>query len=604
MAILYEERQTYILVGDNLSTLQNLIMFPRDTLYPNQNNEPIYPEDVLVLSNNIVQGTMDLDERIADGDFILGKLYSSKFECDLYNVETNLTGKFIHIYQTPWVDDEDNTAEVEIFPIFFGYIDECSGDRLGTDYHIVAYDLAYYYGKINIADWWNSYWETEFNAQTLGYNVNNLDFEVMLKSALTYCGITFDFTFPEDGADCDNSKMLFWVSQYRTTVGSITYWKSKYYHTELSTLYLSDLIESACQLSLVTPRFNRLGVFTILDILDIQYHDHPVTPEYVYLTDNYDKGSLSLSEVQASVYQTIKVGYASNWQNPVNAEYNYKFEPLDNEEVEGSKTFEMGNNVLLYALRPFLDNTTLDLVSGGPTAYGLKHKAQNIIDNLYFMLQYYLCSVDLLISVTDDVLGKNALLEIDDETYIFPIMHTEYKDCQLITQTVEATGTSPKESDTDDSISYSETLNNETLDSVASNVDTLQDSVEDIQTTLSADYQSIANKSVGQTTYTDLLSVDLVAGTYQVSGYCWFTSNTVGYRQLLITDTSQGSSGIKYGFNVRSDASQTGGTTLVISNVLELDTDTTLYLVGYQNGTPTTPYHLSVNATLSYIRIK
>lgn len=599
MAILYDERQTYILVGDTLSTLQNLIMFPQDTLYPNQNNESIYPEDVLILSNNIVQGTMDLDERIADGDFVLGKLYSSKFECDLYNVTTNLTGKFIHIYQTPWIDDEDEETEVDVFPIFFGYIDSCSGDRLGTDYHIIAYDLAYYYGKINIADWWNSYWETEFDAQTLGYNVNNLNFETMLKSALTYCGITFDFTFPIDGGDGDNNKMLFWVSQYRTTVGSITYWKSKYYHTELSTLYLSDLIESACQLSLVTPRFDRTGIFTILDILEIQHHTAPVIREYVYLDDNYDKGSLNLSETQASIYQSIKVGYASNWQNPVSAEYNYNFD-----DTIDTKTFEMSNNVLLYGLRPFLNNTTLDLVSGGPTAYGLIHKAQNIIDNLYVQLQYYLCSVDLLISHTDDILGKSASLSIDNETYVFPILHTEYKDCQLITQTVEATGTSPNESDTDNSISYSETLNNETLDSVASNVDTLQSDVEDIQTTLSADYQSITNKAIYNNTYTDILSMDLSAGTYQINGYCWFTSNQTGYRQLLITNTSQGSSGIRYGFNVGSDARQTGGTTLVISNVLELTSDTTIYLVGYQNGTSTSPYTLDVNATLSYMRIK
>lgn len=145
MADYIVERQTHIMVATNTSTQP---LYPSDTLYP---ADDLYPRDAeLVEVNNIVAGSMQLDEMLVDKEPILGLFFSSKFECQLYDTEEDFSGRYIHVYQT------ENGVRRSVFT---GYIDSCKRDKVGTDRTLIAYDLAYHWGSVDVSGWWNSFWE-------------------------------------------------------------------------------------------------------------------------------------------------------------------------------------------------------------------------------------------------------------------------------------------------------------------------------------------------------------------------------------------------------------------------------------------------------------
>ena len=145
MADYIVERQTHIMVATNTSTQP---LYPSDTLYPAND---LYPRDAeLVEVNNIVAGSMKLDEMLVDKEPILGLFFSSKFECQLYDTEEDFSGRYIHVYQT------ENGARRSVFT---GYVDSCKRDKVGTDRTLIAYDLAYHWGSVDVSGWWNSFWE-------------------------------------------------------------------------------------------------------------------------------------------------------------------------------------------------------------------------------------------------------------------------------------------------------------------------------------------------------------------------------------------------------------------------------------------------------------
>ena len=145
MADYIVERQTHIMVATNTSTQP---LYPSDTLYP---ADDLYPRDAeLVEVNNIVAGSMKLDEMLVDKEPILGLFFSSKFECQLYDTEEDFSGRYIHVYQT------ENGVRRSVFT---GYVDSCKRDKVGTDRTLIAYDLAYHWGSVDVSGWWNSFWE-------------------------------------------------------------------------------------------------------------------------------------------------------------------------------------------------------------------------------------------------------------------------------------------------------------------------------------------------------------------------------------------------------------------------------------------------------------
>jgi len=148
------ERQTYILISDNIE-----VLYPSDDLFP---SDRIYPASTTRI-DNIVAGSMSISEILSESTIQFGQLYASKFECKIYKDEDaqdigDLSGKYITVVQT-----EGNDYHI----IFTGLVDSCKLDRLAFDRTIVAYDLAYKLGYINVADWWNNFWENKVEA-TIG----------------------------------------------------------------------------------------------------------------------------------------------------------------------------------------------------------------------------------------------------------------------------------------------------------------------------------------------------------------------------------------------------------------------------------------------------
>lgn len=135
------QRETIIMVADG-----DFGLYPSTDIFPSPD---LYPQGVERVSN-IVAGTMVLEKMIIDNeDFKFGQLFADRFEVTLYNV-SDLSGKYIQVYQKSNLEG--------YVAVFAGIIDSCKLDRLGTDRQLVAYDMAYWKRNINVAEWWEQYW--------------------------------------------------------------------------------------------------------------------------------------------------------------------------------------------------------------------------------------------------------------------------------------------------------------------------------------------------------------------------------------------------------------------------------------------------------------
>lgn len=211
-----DDRKTYIFV----SKLEGV--YPSPTLYPSPDLYPAGSEQ-MQLEASIVAGTMSLEEMIADDTLDFGTLYSDKFEVTLYDVP-DLAGYYIYVYQI-----EDNTIKY----IFTGLIDSSKKNRDGLDRKVVAYDNAYRYGNVNIADWWKTFWTNRESATLV----------TMRQSLLDHMGIQYEnVVLPND---------------------SITVTKN----SDISVMTFSAMLKMLCEPNCCFPHFDRDGelLFIVLD---------------------------------------------------------------------------------------------------------------------------------------------------------------------------------------------------------------------------------------------------------------------------------------------------------------------------------------------------
>lgn len=139
------ERETYILVSNS-----SVGLYPSPNVFP---DPELYPGGADRVSN-IVEGSMELDELLCDGELRFGQMCSDRFEVTVYDTE-DISGKYIAVYQ------EDNGVFHELFT---GIVDSAKLDRLGTDRQIIAYDLGYRRSRVNVADWYTNFWNTHSSA--------------------------------------------------------------------------------------------------------------------------------------------------------------------------------------------------------------------------------------------------------------------------------------------------------------------------------------------------------------------------------------------------------------------------------------------------------
>lgn len=217
-------------------------LFPAEWIYP---ADDLFPVDAGVREiTNIVAGSLKLDEMIAEKTPQFGQLYSSKFECKIY-LEDDLSGKNIAVYQE---------NEGVLHGVFFGKIDSCKTDRVGTDRTIVAYDPAYELREINVATWWEQFWSDKETA-TL---------KQVRDSLTTYLQISSeDVTLPND--DLVVTKTV-----------------------SLSTCTFQQMLKMICELNCCFPHVNRNGN---LDYIILNTDDTPADLDgrYEWTNSNFEE---------------------------------------------------------------------------------------------------------------------------------------------------------------------------------------------------------------------------------------------------------------------------------------------------------------------------
>lgn len=577
------DRQTHILISDTIMGT-SVGLYPSNDIYPSDSEDILYPTDATFIESNIVEGSMTLDEVIADGDIDLGKLYSTKFECDLYNVTGTLQGKFIQVYQT---SDEYSYN----IPIFLGYIDSCTSNRLGTDWHLIAYDLAYYYGGINIADKWNTYMSTtsvitttygDFPEITNTYEpptpVHKVEINwcTFLKMILDDLNIVHNFNFDLSlGVTCitDRDDVELFVNK---TVQKMT---------------LADLISSICQLAKVIPHFGKDGVFRVIE-LDTSDVEHALD-----LTDNYEKENLNVTQLIHPPFDNIEYKYT-----------NYRLKTTTTETLNSNANkYSITNNIVLLTAGGLKGTCSID--NG---MYVVSYNYTSLIQDVctYLQsLQYYVGSFPLIVSDVNDRLGqlvKVVTTDINDnsETLYFPILKSTYTGTQLINQTVEASGTVPSVADTQQ-VDYSNENTQTQVEAVQTQVTEVSNKVEYLGNT---HWENVANNvQVNHDTDVNVGSFTLDKGAYIVDIVGAFshtgTTDGSGYRLMYL---SEGSSSTAMGYiyiDKRTPISTSGQETIMRISCTIAPTQSTTYNVYMRqvNGQSTS---LTGNVRMQCLRIK
>lgn len=161
---------------------QTVISFPND--------------DIDDITTGIAVGSLVVDEVLWAEGFSIGEANANRFEAEVYNID-DISGKDIYVYQII-TSGSDETIE----PLFTGRVDSCKRNRMRQDIarKLVAYDALYYLSDKNVAEWWESIFDTAPSI-TLGN---------MRKSLCTYVGLSYDSTqtLPNDSVAITQTQQI------------------------------------------------------------------------------------------------------------------------------------------------------------------------------------------------------------------------------------------------------------------------------------------------------------------------------------------------------------------------------------------------------------
>lgn len=174
--------------------------------------------------SGIVSGTLSLEEIIAENNIIFGQCISNKFECELFNISEDLSGKTLYVIA------KENNATI---PLFKGTIDESKTDAFSYEKKLVAYDEFYYKRNTNVADWWNTFWSTRQFAQLKDIRNGLVD----------YVGLPYN-----ESTVLPNDSRIIKKGQ------------------EFTTITFTDLLKMICELQGCFPNIDRIGFLEYIEL--------------------------------------------------------------------------------------------------------------------------------------------------------------------------------------------------------------------------------------------------------------------------------------------------------------------------------------------------
>lgn len=230
-------RETHIIIADKNG------LFPAENIFP---SDDLFPSDAgFAEITNIVAGSMSIEELIAEEVPQFGQIFASKFECTVYLTD-DISDKFVHVYQV--IDGVTKS-------VFFGKIESCKQDKVGTDRKIVAYDLAYDYGKLNVAEWWENFWSNRESAQLKQVRDSLLE----------------NFSLPYEDVVLPNDDLV-----VHKTV-------------ELSSCTLTAMLKMICELNYCFPHMNRDGVMNYIMLNTAPETTVDLTGKYDWTNSEYEE---------------------------------------------------------------------------------------------------------------------------------------------------------------------------------------------------------------------------------------------------------------------------------------------------------------------------
>ena len=317
MDVIFDQK-LYIYVADTQAAIYSII-------------SNIYGGNALnaggTLIDTIVTGTESLDETLLDGNIAFGNLFASKFECTVYNV-ADISGKFIHVFERKGGDS---------IPVFTGLVDSCKKDKLNDDRRLIAYDPAYYLGNINVATWYENFFGTLEEGQTVTLKQTR-------ESLVSFVGIT-----NPTGALLNDS---------------ITVSKT----LNLSSGSFAAVMKMLCEISCVFPHFNRKGQLEYITLSNPTTHDlsdayewsNSAFEEYetaaitgVLFTNSEDETKQTIGtdvnpytvSQNAFLYDKRAEGITEVGNAMFDAIRNIKYTPAELKMIVGSFDYELGDKV-------------------------------------------------------------------------------------------------------------------------------------------------------------------------------------------------------------------------------------------------------------------
>lgn len=229
------------------------IIIDRFTYIEFPDREDIDMNDVTIDANSL-----SINEVLLSGGISFGNCNSSKFEVSLFGLP-DVANERIIVYQI--IDGDEENPE----PLFTGYVDSCKQDNLSYYRDIIAYDDLYYKGTLNVALWWETYWETR-NTTTLGELRTDL---------LLYMDMTFD------------EEMVLLNDDY-------TFKKP----CRATTMSFVDMLSQICEVSMVNACMDRDGSIRFISL-------NPTDKEIKSIVNNYEGANSTFEGFETHLISNI-----------------------------------------------------------------------------------------------------------------------------------------------------------------------------------------------------------------------------------------------------------------------------------------------------------